>query len=158
MGDSYSQIHIQLIFTVQNRDCIIRKTWEEDLYKYLTGVIQNHNHKVLAINGMPDHVHILIGMRPTQSLSELMKNIKGSSSLWINKNKLVKGKFSWQEGYGAFSYSRSQVNRVIDYIKNQKEHHKKKSFIDEYREFLEEFVIDFNEQYLFHKVEYDKED
>ena len=128
MANTYTQIHIQAVFAVQNRACVIRKAWKEDLYKYMTGIIQNHGHKVLAINGMPDHVHILFGMRPTQSLSELMQDVKGDSSKWINQNRLVKGKFSWQEGYGAFSYSKSHVDRVIKYILNQEKHHIRKTF------------------------------
>ena len=137
MANTYTQIHIQAVFVVQNRDCIILKSWKDELYKYITGIIQNHNHKVLAINGMPDHVHVLIGMRPTQSLSELMQDVKGGSSNWINQKGFVKGKFSWQEGYGAFSYSKSHVDAVIEYINKQEKHHRKKTFIDEYFEFLE---------------------
>lgn len=117
MANTYTQIHIQVVFTVQNRDCIIQNSWKEELYKYISGVIQNHKHKVLAINGMPDHLHILIGMRPTQSLSDLMQDVKGSSSKWINQKRFTKGKFSWQEGFGAFSYGKSQITQVIDYIK-----------------------------------------
>ena len=122
MANTYTQIHIQAVFTVQNRNCIIRKPWEEELYKYITGLIQNKGHKVLAINGMPDHIHVFFGMRPTQSISNLLQDIKGSSSKWINRKGLVNGRFSWQEGYGAFSYSKSHINNVIDYIKKQKEH------------------------------------
>ena len=107
MANTYTQIHIQVVFTVQNRDCIIQNSWKEELYKYISGVIQNHKHKVLAINGMPDHLHILIGLRPTQSLSDLMQDVKGSSSKWINQKRFTKGKFSWQEGFGAFSYGKS---------------------------------------------------
>ena len=158
MGNAYTQIHIQAVFAVQNRDCIIGKAWKSDLYKYITGIIQNHNHKVLAINGMPDHVHVFFGMRPTQSLSDLMQDIKGGSSKWINQRGFVKGKFSWQEGYGAFSYSKSHVDSVIDYIKNQEEHHRKKSFIEEYHALLKEFDIDFDERYVFKPVDYDSQD
>lgn len=157
MANTYTQIHIQVVFTVQNRDCVIRKTWKNELYKYLTGIIQNHNHKVLAINGMPDHIHILIGMRSTQSLSDLIQDIKGDSSKWINQKGFVKGQFSWQEGYGAFSYSKSHVNNVIDYIKTQEIHHQKKSFIDEYHDFLKKFEIDYDERYIFKAVEYNEE-
>ena len=157
MGNAYTQIHIQAVFAVQNRDCIIGKAWKSDLYKYITGIIQNHNHKVLAINGMPDHVHVFFGMRPTQSLSDLMQDIKGDSSKWINQRGFVKGKFSWQEGYGAFSYSKSHVDSVIDYIKNQEEHHRKKSFIEEYHTLLKEFDIDFDERYVFKPVDYDSQ-
>ena len=157
MANTYTQIHIQAVFVVQNRDCVILKSWKDELYKYITGIIQNHNHKVLAINGMPDHVHVLIGMRPTQSLSELMQDIKGGSSNWINQKGFVKGKFSWQEGYGAFSYSKSHVDAVIEYINKQEKHHRKKPFIDEYFEFLEKFKVEYDERYVFKPVEYDRE-
>jgi REP element-mobilizing transposase RayT len=109
---------------------------------------------MLAINGMPDHVHVLFGMRPVQSLSDLMQDIKGSSSKWINERNFVKGKFSWQEGYGAFSYSKSQLPQVIQYIERQEEHHKKKTFAEEYKVFLEKAEIEYNERYVFKPVEY----
>ncbi|MDD5694780.1 MAG: IS200/IS605 family transposase [Bacteroidales bacterium] len=121
MPNTYTQIHIHVVFTVQNRNCIILKDWKDELYRYITGIIQNNDHKVLAINGMPDHVHIMIGMRPTQSLSDLMQDIKGDSSKWTNQKGHVTGRFSWQEGYGAFSYGRSQVkgfNYIINILPN----------------------------------------
>lgn len=154
MANTYTQIHIQVVFTIQNRDCIIQETLKNELYKYISGIINNHNHKVLAINGMPDHVHILIGMKPTQSLSELMQDVKGDSSKWINQKRFTKGKFSWQEGFGAFSYSKSHINQVIDYIKNQEEHHKKRSFLEEYRTLLEKFEVEFDQRYIFREVDY----
>lgn len=120
----------------------------------MTGIIQNHDHKVLAINGMPNHVHILVGMRPTQSLSDLMQDIKGDSSKWINQRRFVKRKFHWQDGYGAFSYSKSHVDNVIDYIKNQEEHHRKTSFMEEYRLFLDKFEVDYDERYIFKEIDY----
>jgi putative transposase len=113
MPNTYTQIHIQAVFTVQNRTCLIDKSWKNDLYKYITGIIQGNGHKLLTINGMPDHVHILFGFRPTQSLSELMQDVKGNSSKWINENEFINGKFTWQEGFGAFSYSKSHVPAVI---------------------------------------------
>ena len=155
MANTYTQIHIQAIFAVQNRDCIIRKSWKDELYRYISGIIQNHTHKVLAINGMPDHLHVFFGMRPTQSLSNLMQDIKGDSSKWINQKGYSGGRFSWQEGFGAFSYSKSDVNRVIDYIKMQENHHRKKTFIEEYHDFLEKFEIDFDERYIFKPIEWD---
>jgi len=156
MANTYTQIHIQAVFAVQNRDCIIGKAWREELYRYITGIIQNHQHKVLAINGMPDHVHVFFGFRPTQSLADLMQDIKGDSSKWINTKGLVKGKFSWQEGYGAFSYSKSHVEQVIHYIRNQEEHHRKKTFKEEYLDMLRKFEVDFNEAYIFKAVDYEK--
>lgn len=149
MANTYTQLHIQVVFVVQNRQSLIGQAWKSELYKYITGIIQNHAHKVLQINGMPDHVHVLIGMRPTQSLADLMQIVKQDSSKWINDKGFVLGRFSWQAGYGAFSYSNSEVPRVIDYIKNQEEHHKAFSFNDEYKNILTEFKIDYNEAYLF---------
>ena len=115
--------------------------------------IRNNNHKLLAINGMPDHVHILIGFRPTQSLSDLVQDIKGDSSKWIKQKGLVAGRFSWQEGFGAFSYSKSHVKNVINYIKNQEKHHSVKAFREEYLEFLEEFDVDYDEKYIFKPID-----
>lgn len=152
MGNTYTQIHIHAIFAVQNRNSIIQKAWQEDLYKYITGIITNNGHKLLQIGGMPDHVHILFGMRPIQSLSDLMQDIKGNSSKWINANHLVQGKFSWQEGYGAFSYGKSQVENVIKYIQNQEIHHKKHSFQEEYLELLKIFEVEFDEKYILKNV------
>jgi len=154
MANTYTQIHIHAVFAVQNRVSLIKEGWEDDLYKYITGIVQTNTHKLLAINGMPDHVHLLFGMRPIQSLSDLMQDIKGSSSLWINKSGFVRGDFSWQEGYGAFSYAKSDVSGVISYILNQKEHHKRKSFNEEYLKILKDFEIDYDKKYLFHKVDY----
>jgi len=149
MSNTYTQIHIHFVFAIKHRYGIINTTWKDELYKYITGVIQNNNHKLICINGMPDHVHILVGLRPTQSVSDLMQDIKGNSSKWINGKRLVAGKFEWQEGFGAFSYGKSQIKDVIRYIENQEHHHKKKSFLEEYRDFLTAFEIDFDERYLF---------
>jgi putative transposase len=154
MANTYTQIHIQAVFSVQNRESIIGKQWKDELYKYITGVMRNNNHKLLAINGMPDHIHILFGMRPSQSLSELLQDIKGNSSKWINDRKFVKGKFSWQEGFGAFSYSKPEILKIVQYIERQEDHHKKKTFIEEYKEFLTDFGIEYNEKYIFKPVEY----
>lgn len=148
MANTYTQIHLQFIFAVKYREGLINSIWKDPLYKYITGIVQNHKHKLLSINGMPDHVHLLIGMRPTQSVSELMQQVKGDSSIWINEKKYVRGKFEWQEGYGAFSYGKSQVPNVISYIQNQEEHHKKKTFIEEYIEFLKKFEIEYDERYI----------
>jgi putative transposase len=149
MANTYTQLHIQFVFAVKYRDKVIHNSWKDELYKYITGIVQNHNHKLLTINGMPDHVHLLVGMRPSQSVSELLQDIKRSSSKWINAKKLVKGKFEWQEGYGAFSYGASQINDVIHYINNQKVHHTKISFRDEYLFFLKKFAIEYDERYIF---------
>jgi len=149
MANTFTQIHIHFVFAVKHRDGIINKSWRDELYKYITGIIQNNKHKLICINGMPDHIHILVGMRPTQSISDLLQDIKGGSSKWINERQFVKGKFEWQEGYGAFSYGKSQVKEVISYIDNQEEHHKKKTFKEEYIGFLEKFEIDYDEKFIF---------
>ena len=153
MANTYTQIHIQFVFAVRNRQSLIDEKWRADLYKYITGIVQNAGHKMLQINGMPDHLHILIGMRPSQSISDLMKHIKGDSSAWINKQGLTRSRFSWQEGYGAFSYGKSAVPNVIRYIKNQQEHHRTTSFADEYQELLETFEIDYDKRFIFKPVE-----
>jgi len=149
MANSYTQIHLQVIFAVKKRTGLIQKEWKDELYKYITGIVQAHEHKLLAINGMPDHLHVFFGMRPIQSLSDLMQNIKQDSSKWVNQKKFIKEKFEWQEGYGAFSYSKSQVSRVISYIQNQESHHRKITFLDEYKKFLENFGVDYDERYIF---------
>ena len=153
MANTYTQIHIHTVFAVQNRISLINKDWQDRLYQYIIAIIQNHGHKVLSIGGMPEHIHILFGFRPAQSLSELMQNVKRNSSEWINKEKLVRGRFSWQEGYGGFSYSKSQIPQVIKYIENQELHHKKQTFIDEYRKILNDFGLEYDERYIFKPIE-----
>ncbi|MDR0941700.1 MAG: IS200/IS605 family transposase [Bacteroidales bacterium] len=153
MANTFTQIHIHTVFAVQNRLSLINAAWQNQLYMYITTIIQKHGHKVLAIGGMPDHVHILFGFRPTQALSNLMQEVKRDSSEWINKEKFTMGKFSWQEGYGAFSYSKSHISQVANYIETQAEHHKKRSFIEEYRKILQDFDIPYDEQYLFKPIE-----
>lgn len=149
MPNTYTQIHIHFVFAVKYRLGIISNNWKNDLYKYITGITQNNKHKMLAINGISDHIHLLIGVRPSQSISDLMKDIKQSSSLWINENKLTNRHFEWQEGYGAFSYSKSQIDNVIKYIQNQEEHHKIKTFKEECIGFLQKFEIEYDEKYIF---------
>jgi len=153
MANTYTQIHIHAVFAVQNRLSLIKTDWQDRLYQYIIAIIQNHGHKVLSIGGMPDHIHLLFGFRPTQSLSELMQNAKRDSSEWINKEKLIGGKFSWQEGYGAFSYSKSQISQVIKYIENQETHHKKRTFIEEYIKILNDFGLEYDERYIFKPIE-----
>ena len=152
MSNSYTQIHIQFVFAVKYRAALISNEWKERLYQYITGIFQQNNHKVLQINGMPDHIHIFIGMRPHQSISSLMQNVKTESSKWIKAQKLSQT-FAWQDGYGAFSYSRSQINDVVRYIQNQEAHHKKKTFLDEYKKFLTAFEIEWDEKYIFRELE-----
>ncbi len=149
MANTYSQIHIQVVIVVKYRMAMINPKWKSWLHQYITGIIQNQNHKLLAINSMPDHLHFLIGYRPHQSLSDLLRDVKSDSSTWINKNKLTQSTFRWQEGYGAFSYTKSLVGVVARYIENQELHHQKKTFLDEYHELLDEFEVDYDERYIF---------
>lgn len=152
MADTYTQIYIQFVFAVQNRASLIHPDWEQQLYKYITGIIQNKSHKMIAINGMPDHLHMFISFQPVDHISELIKVVKGESTKWINEKELVNGKFKWQAGFGAFSYSRSHIDQVYRYIMNQKEHHQIKPFLEEYTELLKKFNVDFDERYIFKPV------
>ena len=147
MANTYTQLHIQFVFA--DRAALIDALWKERLHQYVTGIFQRNQHKMLQINSMSDHVHILIGLRPNQSISSLMQVVKAESTNWINDNKLTKEKFAWQGGYGAFSYAKSQLPRVISYIQKQEIHHKKKTFLDEYRAFLKAFEVEYDEQYIF---------
>ena len=149
MANTYTQIHIHLVFAVKNRRALISPLWEDELYKYITGIVKNNKHKLLAINGMPDHVHILIGLRPYQSISELIKKVKQCSSAWISTKGFLQDRFSWQAGYGAFSCSSSEIRKVINYIKNQKSHHKSKTFEQEYIIFLDKYDVEYNEKHVF---------
>jgi len=153
MPNTYTQIHIHCIFAVKYRQALITRDWKERLHQYITGIVQNHTHKMIAINSMPDHLHMLFGMRPTQSLSDLMRIVKGDSSEWINKMRLTPIPFRWQEGYGAFSYEKKKISVVAAYIANQELHHQKRTFLEEYREFLANFEIDYDEQYVFKEPE-----
>ena len=153
MPNTYSQIYIQIVFAVKGRQNLISKNNREELHKYITGIVQSREQKMLAIFAMPDHVHILVGMKPNLSISDLVRDIKAGSSKYINDNKWIQGKFNWQEGFGAFSYAKSQQDIVVKYILNQEEHHKTKSFKEEYLEFLEKFEIDYDEKYLFEWIE-----
>ncbi len=147
---TYSQIYyIQIVFAAQNRNALIHAEWEERLYQYITGIVQNKEQKMLAINGMPDHIHFLIGMKPSCCLSDLVREIKKSSNDFIRENKLSKFKFNWQEGFGAFSYSHSQLDAVINYIMRQKEHHRETTFREEYIDFLKKFEVEYSEKYVF---------
>ncbi len=152
MPDTFSQIYIQTVFAVQNRQALINSSWEQRLFKFITGIIKNKDQKLIAINGMPDHVHLFIGIKPDCKLSDLMRDVKRSSSLFITENGFTKYKFNWQSGYGAFSYGQSQIDSVVKYIMNQKEHHKKYSFKDEYISLLKKFQIEHNEQHLFNWI------
>ena len=149
MANTYSQIYIQVVFAVRGRENLIKREWKDVLYKYITGVVKNHGQKLIVIGGVSDDVHILLGIKPDIKLSDLVRDIKANSSRFINEKRFLKGRFYWQEGFGAFSYSISQLDDVIHYIQNQEEHHKKQSFLEEYKSFLKAFAIDFDEQYIF---------
>ena len=149
MGDTYTQLYVHLVFAVKGRDNSIEAAWEDELYKYITAVVQNDRHKMIAINGMPDHIHIFLGLNPAIAISDLVKDIKRASNNWINQKRFIKGKFEWQNGYGAFSYGKSQMGQVYKYILNQKERHSCSSFKEEYVSLLKLFEIDFKDDYLF---------
>lgn len=149
MPNTYTQLYVQIVFAVKGRENLIQFSWEVELYKYITGIIQNKGQKLLAINGMPDHIHILIGFKPDCNLSELVREIKKSSNSFINEKQFCKSKFYWQEGFGAFSYNHSMLDRIIFYINNQKQHHKTKTFKEEYFNILQKFEIEFEPKYLF---------
>ena len=149
MANTYTQITIHVVFAVKHRERIIQKRHRAELYKYISGIIANKNHKLLAINGVADHVHILFGLNPSVALSDIVRDIKNNSSKFINEKRWMPGHFEWQAGYGGFSYSRSQRSDVINYIENQEEHHRGNSFRSEYLNILNSFEIDFDEQYVF---------
>ena len=149
MANTFTQIYVHFVFSVKNRETLLNDNFRDELHKYITGIVKNRKCKLLSINSVDDHMHILIALHPEKSVSTLVKEIKSVSSKFINENKFMKGKFQWQEGYGAFSYSNSQVGTVKNYINKQKEHHRKKSFKEEYVEFLQKFDIDFDPKYVF---------
>ena len=149
MPNTYTQLYIHFVFAVKYRAAVIQPEWENHLHKYITGIVQNNGHKMLAINSMPDHLHFFAGLSPNQSISEMMRLVKGDSSEFINKEKFTKRKFHWQDGYGAFSNSRSQIDGVVKYILNQKQHHSKKTFKEEYVVILEDYAVEYDPKYVF---------
>ncbi len=149
MANTYSQIYIQVIFAVSNRNSFIPKNRKEELHKYICGIINKRGQKPIAIGSVPNHIHILIGLLPSIALSDLVRDIKAGSSKFINDEKWIKYKFGWQNGFGGFSYSKSQLDNVVNYINNQEEHHKKISFREEYISFLKKFEVEYDEKYLF---------
>lgn len=153
MANTYTQLYIQFVFAVQNRYSLIQNDWKDELYKYITGIVQTNKHKLIAINGTANHLHVFVGYKPHQLIPDLLQDIKGSSSGWINKSGFVTGKFTWQEGYGAFSYSHSHIDGVVKYIMNQEQHHKKIPFKEEYMELLQKFNVEYNERYLLHDIQ-----
>jgi len=152
MSNTYTQIHVHAVFAVQNRESLINEQWRERLYKYIISIMQNRKHKVLSIGGTKDHIHILFGFHPAQSLSSLIMIVKRDSAVWINQNRLTVGHFKWQEGYGAFSYSKSQIPSVIKYIEQQEIHHTSRSLSDEYKKILDTFDIKYDNRYILYDV------
>jgi REP-associated tyrosine transposase len=152
MANTFTQLYIQFIFAVKFRAACIHASWKESLHKYITGIFQENKHKMLQINSMPDHIHILIGLHPEQSISSIIQNVKTESSKWINDQHFTSSKFAWQQGYGAFSYSRSHLSRVIRYIQQQEQHHRKQTFLKEYKSFLNAFCIEYDERYIFKEL------
>lgn len=149
MANTYTQLYFHIVFAVKGRQNHISTKWKDELYKYITGIISKKNQKLLIINGMSDHIHILISTRPDSNLSDLVRDIKANSSKWINEKKITSGKFEWQTGFGAFTLGQSQLPKIVNYIKNQEEHHKIQSFKEEYISFLQAYEIDFKQQYIF---------
>ncbi len=152
MPNTYTQIHIQFVFAVKYRMALIDNSWKNEPHQYITGIIQNKSHKMLQVNSMPDHLHMLIGFRPDENMSQLAQIVKSESTKWINANHLSQRKFSWQESFGGFSYSKSHVPDVIRYIQNQEIHHRKQTFLEEYVAFLKAFEIEYDERYIFKEL------
>ncbi|MCF8233103.1 MAG: IS200/IS605 family transposase [Bacteroidales bacterium] len=150
MANTYSQAYFQLVFAVKNRNALIRKIWKDQLEKYITAIVQNHKHKLIAIGTMPDHIHIFLGYNLTHLIPDLVEEMKTSSNTWIKNNKLSNFKFEWQKGYGAFTYAHSQLDNVARYVLNQEIHHKTKSFRNEYFDMLKKFEIEYKDEYVFH--------
>jgi REP element-mobilizing transposase RayT len=149
MANTYTQIYVHVVFAVEGRQNLIQPERNDELQKFITGIVSQRKQKLLAINNMPDHIHLLIGLKPDLALSDLVRDVKAGASKFINEKRWVQGRFSWQEGFGAFSFSWSELGAIIRYIENQQRHHTKRSFREEYVEILEKFGIDFDPQYIF---------
>ncbi|RAI89374.1 IS200/IS605 family transposase [Algoriphagus yeomjeoni] len=149
MAGTFSQVYLQYVFAVKGRENLLLKPWREEVFKYISGIIEGKKQKSIIVNGVSDHVHVFVGLKPSMSISDLIRDVKNNSSNFINKRGFVQNHFDWQDGYGVFSYSHSQLNQVYKYILNQENHHKKVSFRDEYYAFLKKFEIDHEEKYLF---------
>ncbi|KHJ38941.1 transposase [Pedobacter glucosidilyticus] len=153
MAGTYAQIYIQYVFAVKGRQNILQLPWRIEVFKYISGIIEAKGQKSIIVNGVTDHVHVFVGLKPSMNISDLIRDIKNNSSKFINQQGWVKGKFSWQEGYGAFSYAHSQVDNVYQYISNQEEHHQKKTFKEEYLDFLQKFEVKYDDRYIFDDLE-----
>ena len=153
MAGTYSQIYIQVVFAVKGRNNLLQKPWRDEVFKYISGIIKGKNQKPIIVNGVSDHVHLFIGLRPSMCLSDLVRDIKNNATNFIKNSNFIKGEFAWQEGFGAFSYSQSHIDNVYQYILNQEEHHRESTFREEYLEFLERFEIEYDEKYLFEWID-----
>lgn len=153
MPNTYSQLYIHVVFAVKRRENLIVSDWKTNLFKFMNGIVVNKRDKIMCLNGVSDHVHILLSISPATRISDIVRDIKANSSRWINENKLVRGKFEWQNGFGAFSVSPGRVDRTIDYIKNQENHHKQKSFGEEYLRLLKLSGVEFDERYIFETID-----
>ncbi len=149
MAGTFTQIYIQAVFSVQDLGNLLQKSWRDEVFKYTASIIKNKGHKPIIVNGVADHVHLFIGLKPAMALSELIRDVKNNTSNFINDHNWVYGRFSWQEGYGAFSYGHSQIDIVYNYILNQEEHHRKRTFREEYLDFLKKFNVPYEERFLF---------
>ncbi len=149
MANTYTQLFVHIVFSTKGREKILLNNYRDDLFKYMSGIINGKNQKSLAVNGVTDHVHLFLSIQPTITISDLVRDIKHSSTNFIKEKGFIKNKFNWQKGFGAFTYSKSQIDSVINYIMNQEEHHKQKTFEEEYIEFLNKFDIDYDEKYVF---------
>lgn len=152
MANTFSQIYLQYVFAVKGRANLLQKPWREEVFKYVGGIIRAKNQKPIIINGVADHIHVFVGLKPSMKISDLAIDIKNNSSKLINEQKILKTKFSWQEGYGVFSYAHSQIDAVYEYIAKQEQYHQKQSFLEEYLDFLQKFEIQYNEDYLFQSL------
>jgi putative transposase len=153
MANTYTQMYVHVVFAVKGRTSLVRKEWKEELYKFITGVVTHKGQKLIAINGMADHIHLLVGMKPTLALSDLVRDIKSNSSRFIREKGWVRGMFEWQEGFGAFTLGHSQLPQIIPYIANQEEHHRVRTFREEYIGFLQKYEIDYKPEYVFNDAE-----
>ena len=153
MAGTFSQIYIQVVFAVNGRESLLQKPWRDEVFKYMAGIIKEKSQKPIIVNGVTDHVHLFVGLKPAMALSDLVREVKNNTTNFINDRKFLRGKFSWQEGYGGFSYAHSQLDAVYQYILNQEEHHKKKTFKQEYLDLLQKFEIEHDEKYLFEWLE-----
>ncbi|MDI9364341.1 MAG: IS200/IS605 family transposase [Flavobacterium sp.] len=153
MAGTFSKVYVQYVFAVKGRQNLLQKPWRDEVFKYIAGIIKGKNQKSIIVNGVEDHIHVFVGLKPSMPISDLVRDVKNNSSNFINEQNWLQGKFSWQEGYGVFSYAHSQIENVYQYIANQEEHHKKKTFKEEYIEFLKKFEVEYNEEHLFDWME-----